>query len=253
MIYQFISHPKAGRTWLRLMLSIYFQDRYDLDVPKEQWLEVQSFHRLSSAVPELCFTHDRNAHLKPVDATSDKSIYCNDTVIYLVRDPRDVVVSNYFQQNRREIVQKDQPVFLGSISEYIHHPCWGIEHNIALMNIWADNRHVPHDFLLIKYEDLVADTAERLKSILFYLGDEVPELASVDRAVSTCSFNSMHKMELNDTLQSERLRPTDLDDPESFKVRRGKIGGYVDYLTEDDVDFVSQAMETLDPYYGYSL
>jgi hypothetical protein len=42
-------------------------------------------------------------------------------------------------------------------------------------------------------------------------------------------------------------------DPESFKTRRGKIGGYVDYLSADDVAWLNRRIDAeLDPFYGYS-
>ena len=47
------------------------------------------------------------------------------------------------------------------------------------------------------------------------------------------------------------LQPGDVNDPESYKVRRGKIGGYVDYLDPSDVEYADQAMSALDPRFGY--
>ena len=45
----------------------------------------------------------------------------------------------------------------------------------------------------------------------------------------------------------KRLTPRDKGDPETYKVRRGKIGGYVDYLSPDDVAFCHAMLER----YGY--
>jgi hypothetical protein len=42
-------------------------------------------------------------------------------------------------------------------------------------------------------------------------------------------------------------------DPESFKTRRGKIGGYVDYLSAEDIAWLNRRIDAeLDPFYGYS-
>ena len=38
-------------------------------------------------------------------------------------------------------------------------------------------------------------------------------------------------------LKEEALRPCDAHDPDSYKVRRGKVGGYVDYLAPSDIGF----------------
>lgn len=246
-----LSHPKAGRTWLRLLLSLYFQQHFGLDVPTESWLEVQQFHSLDERIPQVLFTHDSNSHLKPLEETRDKSVYKDNKVIYLVRDPRDVIVSNYFQQNRREPVLGDAPAFPGTIKEYIRHPQWGIAHDIGLMNIWAVSRDVPRGFFLLRYEDMMTNITSAMRQTLHFIGIESISAQALESAIRECSFENMHRMEAEDLLNSGRLRPTDPDDPESFKVRRGVVGGYVDYLDEDDIDYVDQEMKKLDTYYGY--
>jgi hypothetical protein len=41
-------------------------------------------------------------------------------------------------------------------------------------------------------------------------------------------------------------------DPESFKVRRGKVGGYQEYLSAEDEKYAANALRRLDPLFGYS-
>ena len=41
---------------------------------------------------------------------------------------------------------------------------------------------------------------------------------------------------------ARRLQPTDAADEESYKVRRGKVGGYVDYLDQQDIAFCRHAV-----------
>ena len=69
-----VSFPKSGRTWLRVMLD-------DIALKAR-------------------FSHDGSDHVfrrsfSELDA--DKSRYAQDSVLLLVRDPRDTVVSGYFQ------------------------------------------------------------------------------------------------------------------------------------------------------------
>jgi hypothetical protein len=40
-------------------------------------------------------------------------------------------------------------------------------------------------------------------------------------------------------------------DPESFKVRRGKVGGYREYLSLDDQKYAADALTELDVRFGY--
>jgi len=59
-------------------------------------------------------------------------------------------------------------------------------------------------------------------------------------------------MELEGLAGHPSLMPRDKNDPESFKTRRGKVGGYVDYLTPQDIEFLDAKMrEGLPLCYGY--
>ena len=45
----------------------------------------------------------------------------------------------------------------------------------------------------------------------------------------------------------------DKDNPESFKVRRGKVGGWRDYFTEAEVALIEAELDrTLLPGFGYT-
>ena len=48
-----------------------------------------------------------------------------------------------------------------------------------------------------------------------------------------------------------RLRPGDPARPNSFKVRRGRVGGYRDDLGPESIAYVDAAVARLDPFYGY--
>jgi hypothetical protein len=41
----------------------------------------------------------------------------------------------------------------------------------------------------------------------------------------------------------ERLTPANADDEESYKVRRGKVSGYRDYLSDADIAYCSELLE----------
>ena len=97
------------------------------------------------------FTHDgsSNTEGRPwQDLDTDKSRYHGKKVVYLTRDPRDVVVSCYFQATRRK------SLFHGTISEFIRSDKYGIRKIVAFNRIWHAARNVPEAFLLVRYEDL---------------------------------------------------------------------------------------------------
>ncbi|TIM66355.1 MAG: sulfotransferase domain-containing protein [Mesorhizobium sp.] len=101
---------------------------------------------------------------------------------------------------------------------------------------------------LLRYEDVQRDTNDTLRSIGKFLGKSLDESQLADVAVSR-SFKRMQQSEISGELGARyggRLQPRDPDDPESFKVRKGKVGGYLDYLSADDVAFCDDVLARLD-------
>src|SRR5205814_1587416 len=64
-------------------------------------------------------------------------------------------------------------------------------------------------------------------------------------------FENMQKLEAAGAFDSNILHPGDVRDPESFKVRRGKVGGYREYLSAEDQQCAANAMTELDRRFGY--
>ena len=48
-----------------------------------------------------------------------------------------------------------------------------------------------------------------------------------------------------------RVKPGDKDNPQSFKVRKGKVGGYRDYFTDEQCAELEQLASALDPIFDY--
>ena len=50
----------------------------------------------------------------------------------------------------------------------------------------------------------------------------------------------------------DRLRPADAGDTESFKTRKGKVGGYRDYFSAEEIAKVDEVIrQGLSPAFGY--
>jgi hypothetical protein len=204
-----ISHPKCGRTWLMVMLA------------------------KASAGKQYS---ERNYHL-----------YRKKRVIFLIRDPRDVLVSHYWHLTLR----KRQ--FHDSLSDFVKHPWWGIDRVIAFMEGWYEHRHVPVDFLLVRYEDLQQDAAAQLRRVLTFVN--LPDISdeTVRTAVDYASFENMRRMSLNELADNPRFATPDRDAPESFKVRKGEVGGYTDYLSTADMEYIEERMRRgLPAVFGYT-
>jgi hypothetical protein len=241
-----ISMPKAGRTWLRVMVGRVIQNH--ARAPLEAVIQTARLHRLAPGVPRLLSTHDGyKKGLEPAAVQLDKSRYRSKRVILLVRDPRDVLVSLYFQDRYR----REESVGL-ELSDLVHTERDGLKTIIAFYNSWAAGANVPRDLLVVRYESLKLDAVGELRRIFAFL--EVPWVTDdlLEEAVAFASMQNMRELERANALNSIALRPTDASNPDSFKVRRGKVGGYVDYLSPTDVEEMNRLIAThLHPFYSW--
>ena len=230
----FLSYPKAGRTWLRALVGKALVDHCRL--PEEMLLDMPAVTR-AAGLPVAAFDHDGSGlqrGLRWQDMPDDRSWYRNKRVLLIGRDIRDNVVSAYFQATRRI------GVFAGPISAFIRHDAYGIEKILAFYRIWHANRHVPVAFEFVRYEDLHRDTAGTLARVLAFLGAGVAP-ATIAAAVEYCRFENMRKAEAENRFRKDMLRVARDGDPEAFKVRKGKVGNYVEYLAPDDIAWIDAA------------
>ncbi|AKH42850.1 hypothetical protein FHS61_000623 [Altererythrobacter atlanticus] len=239
-----LSYPKSGRTWLRTMMGHMILRQYGVETDNP--MEIQHFWKISSKIPNIGFTHDDYPNLKfGSEVETDKSRYSGKKIVLLTRDPRDVVVSYYFDaKNRMKVIDCD-------MEHYLRHERGSIDAVVAFYNAWARNRTGPRGFHWITYEDMHADAAGVLRSTAGFLGIPEPGDKLLQDAVQFGSFDNMRKTELKDGFKHERLRPADPDNPDSFKVRRGKAGGFVDYFSKETIEYIDNYIdENLDPFFA---
>ncbi len=93
-----MSWGKSGRTWLRVMLSRFYQVAYG--TPEGLMLEFDNLHRIDPRIPALFFTHSNYLRDYTGNWTTKAEFY-DKQVLMLVRDPRDVAVSQYYQWKYR--------------------------------------------------------------------------------------------------------------------------------------------------------
>jgi hypothetical protein len=250
-----VSFGKSGRTWLRVLLSRYFARKFGL--PEGALMEFDEFHRANQAIPVLFFTHDN--YLKDYAGHDRKfDLYGASRVVLLVRDPRDTAVSQYFQWKHRirprKKVINGYPLTEVGLSDFVLGEEAGIVKIISFMNAWAADLGRFPDLLLVKYETLRADTHNELARILRFLG-QTPTAAELDDCIAFASVENMRRMEQENAGRSSataRLKPGDATDPSSFKVRRAKVGGWRDYLSEAEAAAADRLVrERLAPVFGY--
>lgn len=235
-----VSFPKSGNTWTRFLLA-------NLIYP-EQPATFANIHRL---IPDPSGTSKRDFDRMP-GGRIIKSHECFDPrypkVIYIVRDPRDVAVSQYHYHRKLKRIADDSPIetfvmrFLAG--ETCPHGSWG-ENVITWL---ATRRGNPH-FLLLRYEDMVADTARELAKIVTFLGVSAgPQ--DIARAVELSAAGRMRKLETTQTDQCELTKGSRKD--LSF-VRAAGSGGWRSELPAPTVARIEAAWGPIMRHLGYEL
>lgn len=244
----FVSYPKSGRTWFRTFLYKYYASLSGVEFK----FGGQNF----PGQKRIVFTHDlwenriiwsrwdrlRGKGLIPRHEIGRKPL------VLMARDPRDVVVSLYFQLQKRMNIPAVQTL---SMAGFAHHPRYGMAFLVDTMNHWLDQWGDKPGFALVRYEDCHEDAASAFRQLLEVYGIPVDEAAFAD-AVEFSRFDNMKNLEQNKAFGARELSAADGSDPESFKVRRGKIGGFRDYFDEDDIAYLNAELARLRPGFAYS-
>lgn len=219
------SYPKSGRTWLRLIL----------DTLNEKEVPIAYVH--GDAVPK------KGRHFK--DMTFNSKLK-DRKVIFLLRDPRDTVVSAYYDALHRD------KIFDKGVTQFIRHPRFGIEKVLRFHQICYENQPLVDQSILITYEALKADTIGEMLKILRLLDWQVSD-QKLREAIAVSSFQNMRKMEETGDIKQTyayALSPGNPQNPNSFKVRKGHVEGYKEELSGQDIKFCNNMMKVKpNPFY----
>jgi len=252
-----VSFGKGGRTWLRVMLSRFYQVKHGLS--ERHLIGFDNLHKKNAQIPKLFFTHDN--YIKDYTGNRDsKADFYNKKVVLLVRNPLDVAVSQFFQWKYRMRPGKkalneypqhgsDVPVY-----DFVMDKDAGLPKIIDYLNLWASESEKIGKLLIVRYEDLRADTAATLKRVVDFIGTPGSE-AEIEEAVRFASVENMRKMEEKRTfwLSGSRMVPKDRKNPNSYKVRKAKVGGYRDYFDDTQIATMDALVaERLDPVFEYT-
>ena len=231
-----VSYPKSGRTWLRALIGKYLFLKYGL--PEVSVLNAKSFE--AEGLLKVGISHDGSqmvARTSYKNLSLDKSKYKNKVVVLLGRDVKDTLVSAYFQATKRK------KIFDGGISEFIRNDEFGINKILTFYEGWVRNLNTPRKLAFISYEQMHEDVNKVLADVLKLMGEKKVDKKAVQEAVDACSFDKLRSLEKKNNLDSSILRPADKDDPESYKVRKGQVGGYSEYLSEKDIEYIDEVIK----------
>ena len=157
-----VSYPRSGNNWTRFLIG-------NLIHPNEP----VTFANLERLVPEIYFNSDRQLRALPrprVFKSHEAFEPHYPHIVYVVRDPRDVAVSNYHHNQKAGNIPTDCkiedfiPMFLAGRFDK---KCgtWG-DH----VTSWLATRENDPSFLLVRYEDLKVDPFTELARVSRFLG-----------------------------------------------------------------------------------
>lgn len=251
-----VSFGKSGRTWLRVMLSRFYQVRYGLS--ERHLIGFDNLHRKNPAIPKLFFTHDN--YIKDYTGNRDsKADFYTKKVVLLVRNPLDVAVSQFFQwkyrmrPGKKALNQYPEHGSDTDIYDFVMSESAGLPKIIDYLNLWMKESSKINELLVVRYEDMRTNTAQTLARIVDFLGTPGSE-EDIQESVRFASVENMRNMETRRTfwLSGSRMVARDRKNPNSFKVRKAKVGGYRDYFDESQIEHMNQLVQTrLDPSFGY--
>ena len=252
MIIWIASYPKSGNTWVRSFLTNYFfgssefnfdqldkierfptralMDRLKINyhsLPEivSNWVRMQEFINLKNDTTYLK-THNAMCTVNNYPYTNKKN---TTGFIYLVRDPRDVILSyskhlnidlnetfeimndkmskEAFDRDGRETVE----VILGSWSD--HYKSWKNYNSVR--------------GLIIKYEDLVLNPNVYLRKIIIFLNQLnglIVDEEKITKSIENTNFEKMQKLEKKTGFKESTRGPF---------FRKGKVGDWKNELNEE--------------------
>ncbi|MFU8814327.1 MAG: sulfotransferase domain-containing protein [Pseudomonadales bacterium] len=246
-----LSRAKSGRTWLRAILSRLYQTHYGL--AGHELLEYDNLHRQNPAIPIVAMTHGHGLEDLLRHPRQGPKLRQH-PVILLVRDPRDVAVSEFFQSTRRASDHKRELYGVGdagSMFDFVMQSPLGLPAICDYLNRWHRQLDTWPRALRLRYEDLRAEPQASLERLNEFLQAEFSS-AEIAEAIEFTSFEALKQKERENFYNNDRLKARDPDDPDSFKVRRGKVGGYRDYFAPEQLAVIDRVVaDQLDPTLGY--
>ncbi|XP_033126741.1 sulfotransferase 1C2-like isoform X2 [Anneissia japonica] len=229
-----ITYPKSGTTWMQEIVSAVCADGD---------LETINKTSLTERVPfiDCVFPFDkRPPYIDLEEMTSRRLIKTHfphqlippgvlkqtPKVIYVARNPKDVIVSCFYFFNGfiSEPKLKWDEFFQLFIKDEVPYGSW-FNHNLY----WWNRRHEAH-VLFVTYEDMKKDLSNIVHQVSEFLGHVLNE-ETVARIVDHCSFSSMKKNPKVNKSEDVMLDSADSSGKNIQFMRKGIVGEWKTHFT----------------------
>jgi hypothetical protein len=236
-----VSYPKSGNTWTRFLLA-------NLVYPEKN----PDFSNINALLPDIEEMSKRNLEraLRPRILKSHQYFDPRyPKVIYVVRDPRDVVLSEYHFDIKRRAIAEDFPrrEFVARfVRGEVNHANGTWAENVAT---WFYARRGDSRFLLVRYEDLQTQALVEMGKIARFIGIPTDQ-ERLSFAVKQSAADRMRELEKKQSHLWSSTRTTRQDKP---FVRSAKAGGWKVELPEEGIAEIETAWGGLMREIGYEL
>jgi hypothetical protein len=217
------SYPRSGSTWTRFMLARLLTGKS------------AGFDSINRLIPEIGIHHGA-AELLPGGGRLIKTheLYspCYKRAIYIIRDVRDVVLSQYSREKGLGLV------WWGELDAYI--PMF-LDGSINNFGPWQD--HVPNwldsplgrrgDLLMVQFEEMRRNPQPVLERVVDFLGFQV----SSDNIAEAIADNTVERMRAREK-QAVTMRASSGE--EGRFVRQGAVMGWREKMTESQLQMIEK-------------
>ncbi len=236
-----VSYPKSGNTWTRFLIA-------NLVHPEEP----ANFANINRLVPDPEALSKRALNRVPRPRIIKSHQYFHpryENVIYVVRDPRDVAISEYHFHRKRRVIDDEYPQdrFVQQFVAGQTNPQYGSWGENATS--WLATRCNHPRFLLLRYEDMISDTTGNLAKLASFLGLPIDSQRLV-QAAERSSADQMRRLERSQSHLWTSTRETRQD---LRFVREAKAGGWKTDLSPTSIAAIESAWGPLMERLGYPL
>jgi Sulfotransferase domain len=246
-----VGHPKSGNTWLAYLLAIASRGG-----DPEGRITVAN---LGSIVPTI---HGRDLALLKYRELPSPRIFRQEfptfpelypTTLYIVRDPRSVLVSYYHHYRVTTHSQTDLATFVaryladGSILDWEPLVRWDEQ-----VRAWTERARTSGRVMIVRYEDMHRDRRSVLETVTRFCRITAPPHV-IDRAVDRSSFGAMRSQEEQRGAEAYLLEggAAYRERPARF-YREGRIDGWKDELPAPTVRVIEREFRDAMALLGYT-
>lgn len=228
-----VEFPKSGVTWLTFLIA-------SINLQKSGIDRRPTFFGINDLVPDI---HTSRHLPPPLPFPGHRFIKSHapynplySKVIYLVRDPRDVMVSYHAFASKLGW-------YHGSLSDLVRDRHYGIDAWVHHAQSWLTNTKPGVSFSVVRYEDLYRDTESTLRQIYTLFGYSI-EQQIMEKAIENASFQEMRENEVFYNSSNPTL-------PDHFAFVRKGGSSHKENLSSGDVAFIISRAEGIMKVFGY--